>query len=51
MTYKKEVIKKSVNLSTGIYHINVEHDDWCNIFKGKECNCKPNINKPKKAIK
>ena len=27
----------------GIIDVYVEHDNWCNIFKGGECNCKPNI--------
>ena len=43
MSYKKEVIEKGRSLPKGIYHINVEHDIWCNIFKGKECNCKPKV--------
>lgn len=31
----------------------VYHDDWCDYFKGKTCNCKPDIVKepaPKKTI-
>lgn len=23
--------------------IEVQHDDWCGIFKGGECNCNPDI--------
>jgi len=23
----------------GINQINVLHDDWCNIWRGQECNC------------
>ena len=27
----------------GIIDVYMQHDDWCNIFKGGECNCKPDI--------
>jgi hypothetical protein len=27
--------------SASIAH--VYHEDWCGIFKGKECNCEPEI--------
>jgi hypothetical protein len=28
----------------GLHHINVAHDDWCNLLRGKgECNCNPNV--------
>lgn len=26
-----------------VIHIAVEHDDWCRIFKGGECNCSQEI--------
>jgi hypothetical protein len=26
-----------------LHHLAVFHDDWCAIFKGKECNCNPII--------
>ena len=30
------------NLSPGIHHITVEHDDWCALLNGKgSCNCSP----------
>ena len=31
------------NIQKGkLYHIEVAHDDWCNLLKGKgECNCNP----------
>ena len=22
-----------------VSHVNVLHDDWCNIWRGQECNC------------
>lgn len=27
----------------GIKHIDITHDDWCAIFKGKYCNCNPDV--------
>ena len=24
-------------------HITVSHDEWCAYFKGRACNCNPNI--------
>ena len=27
----------------GIYSQTISHDGWCDIFKGKECNCNPDI--------
>ena len=27
----------------GIYQSTVSHDDWCNIYKNKDCNCNPII--------
>lgn len=24
-------------------HVKVSHDDWCAYFKGRACNCDPNI--------
>ena len=26
-----------------VNHINVFHDHWCRIFKGKPCDCKPTV--------
>lgn len=25
----------------GVIHVTFEHDDWCGIFKGGDCNCNP----------
>ena len=25
------------------YDTKVAHDDWCNVYKGGECNCDPDI--------
>jgi len=28
----------------GIYHINVQHDDWCDLLRARgPCNCDPEI--------
>jgi len=43
MSYKQKVLEKMIGKTPGIYHINVEHNNWCGIFKGGECNCKPKI--------
>ena len=29
----------------GIYHMKIEHDNWCDINKQKACNCNPNVSK------
>lgn len=23
--------------------VEIQHDDWCRVFRGKSCNCVPNI--------
>ena len=32
-----------------VRHITVQHDDWCSIFRGGECNCKPEVGRLKKS--
>jgi len=27
----------------GYHQIAVYHDDWCNVFQGKRCDCDPDI--------
>ena len=27
-----------------VHHIAICHDDWCGIFKGKPCDCDPEVN-------
>ena len=29
-----------------ITHATIAHDKWCSMFKGKPCNCDPEINLP-----
>lgn len=34
---------------TGVHHIHVFHDDWCDLIQGKGvCNCNPVVKKPYK---
>jgi hypothetical protein len=30
-------------LDVGVHMIDVAHDDWCDIFQGKRCNCDPQV--------
>ncbi|MGA7234654.1 MAG: hypothetical protein WBY44_03175 [Bryobacteraceae bacterium] len=27
----------------GLWHTDIEHDDWCGINKGRRCNCDPDV--------
>jgi hypothetical protein len=29
--------------TSGLWHTNIRHDDWCNSFCGGYCNCDPDI--------
>ena len=32
------------NLTKGELHqVNIDHDDWCKIYKGGYCNCDPDV--------
>jgi hypothetical protein len=33
----------TIPLNVETHMIDVEHDNWCAIFKGKPCNCDPTI--------
>jgi hypothetical protein len=43
--YVREIIDKFEEGSflPGLHHVDVLHDEWCGIFKGKDCNCNPEI--------
>ena len=28
---------------SGLYYTDIRHDDWCGIFRGRRCNCDPDI--------
>ena len=30
-------------VGTGDHHVRISHDDWCAFFKGRACNCDPDI--------
>jgi hypothetical protein len=34
---------KNAPLEDLVTHIEVYHDDWCDVFIGKECNCVPDV--------
>ena len=34
---------EQTTLKNGDHHIKVSHDDWCAFFKGRACNCDPDI--------
>lgn len=27
----------------GVHQLDIAHDDWCDIFTGRRCNCDPTI--------
>ncbi|HEY3965486.1 MAG TPA: hypothetical protein VGM05_13100 [Planctomycetaceae bacterium] len=32
---------------SGLFHINILHDDWCNLIRDVgDCNCNPEISEP-----
>lgn len=42
--YVDKLLKEAgKNPKKGVQHVNVYHDDWCDIYKGKPCNCNPEI--------
>jgi hypothetical protein len=30
-------------VSVGLHQLDICHDDWCHIYKGKRCNCDPDL--------
>jgi len=43
--YLKKILKRLQNAQpvVGVFPVEVRHDDWCDIFKGKPCNCDPDV--------
>ena len=40
--YKKKLL--TMNFERGkMYDVEIVHDDWCGVFKDKECDCDPDI--------
>ena len=33
----------AIPVDAGVNHLDVLHDNWCAIFKGKPCNCNPEV--------
>ena len=43
-SYAARVIDAAQKAQPGtVSHAVVKHDDWCDIFKGKPCNCNPDL--------
>jgi len=51
MPYLDEVLKQAGNLDLskgGVFQMNIAHDDWCDLLKGKgSCNCNPTVSPAK----
>ena len=47
--YIEDILKKAKDLPPGIYKVDVLHDDLCNFWDRKQCNCnvETNIKKEK----
>jgi hypothetical protein len=41
--YEHRLVAAAGNLGPGVHHATVEHDGWCAIYQGGQCNCVPNI--------
>lgn len=50
--YFKELqgLAKEIMGKPGFYHVDIFHDDWCDIFHGGYCNCNPNIKPIKEQL-
>jgi hypothetical protein len=42
--YVRAVLAKARNIRHGVHIVDIYHDNWCAIWKGGTCNCKPEIN-------
>ena len=46
MPYVETLLQKLGNMdlsSGGLYMINVNHEPWCHLLAGGECDCRPEI--------
>jgi hypothetical protein len=43
--YLGRLLASQQNLSPGVHHVFVEHDDGCPIFQGGSCTCTPNMHR------
>lgn len=54
--YAREVAEKTADAmkarGPGLYHVDVLHDDWCDLLKGTglACNCNPVVRQPRKHV-
>lgn len=38
-----EYLRRLLLAHSGLSRIEVQHDSWCGVYSGKECNCDPDI--------
>lgn len=44
MNYFEKLTDLMAGLEPGtVNHVMVRHDDWCGHFRGKPCNCNPDV--------
>lgn len=45
MPYRERLKKiiKGLPARTGVVRVEVRHDSWCDIYKGRGCNCTPDV--------
>ena len=47
MNYLDKVLKTAAETANPynlkVYHFTILHDEWCGIFKGKPCDCNPEV--------
>jgi hypothetical protein len=43
--------EKMLEKPPGLYIVDIEHDDWCEIWKGGICNCNPIVKEGKEWTK
>ena len=36
-------LESESKLPPGLWHADIRHDDWCGIFRGRHCDCDPDI--------
>jgi hypothetical protein len=39
----RAILAGELDTKPGVSVIRVEHDDWCGVWQGGECNCRPVI--------
>jgi hypothetical protein len=45
--YQKKLVRLQAQgalpVGVGLYDLAVSHDDWCGSYKGRRCNCDPDL--------